>query len=124
MYGTEIDIWAFGCILAEVAKCTLLLQGKDNADQLFTMIAMLGPIAHADISAMPRVHARTPVCTAPARLAFMLGLPSWFPTYHTIRHSATHMDASTPTHTSTYTCTLVRTHACVHTYPPTCAQAF
>ena len=41
-YGLAIDMWSLGCILAELHTGYPLLPGEDEADQLATMIELLG----------------------------------------------------------------------------------
>lgn len=41
-YGMPIDMWSFGCILAELLTGYPLLPGEDEGDQLALMIELLG----------------------------------------------------------------------------------
>ncbi|XP_015784407.1 dual specificity tyrosine-phosphorylation-regulated kinase 2 isoform X2 [Tetranychus urticae] len=41
-YGMPIDMWSFGCILAELATGSPLLPGEDEDDQLACIIELLG----------------------------------------------------------------------------------
>lgn len=41
-YGTPIDMWSLGCILAELLTGFPLLPGEDEADQLACIIELLG----------------------------------------------------------------------------------
>lgn len=43
-YGTPIDIWAVGCIMAELTNTQPLFPGTDEIDQLFQIQAMLGEL--------------------------------------------------------------------------------
>ena len=52
LYGSAIDIWAYGCILAELAYGQILFVGKDNVSQLVAIIRALGSITKADIDSM------------------------------------------------------------------------
>lgn len=42
-YGTEIDMWSVGCILAELALGKPLFDGRDYVDQIARIHAVLGP---------------------------------------------------------------------------------
>jgi glycogen synthase kinase 3 beta len=41
-YGVEIDIWAAGCIFAEMFLLSPVFQGKSEGDQLFKIFEVLG----------------------------------------------------------------------------------
>lgn len=41
-YTTAIDIWATGCILAELFLLTPLFKGKSEGDQLFAIFRIMG----------------------------------------------------------------------------------
>lgn len=42
-YGIEVDLWAAGCVIAEMLRCgRVLFDGKSNADQLAKIMMMLG----------------------------------------------------------------------------------
>ena len=41
-YTTSIDIWAVGCIIAEIITRQPLFQGKSEGDQLFKIYQQLG----------------------------------------------------------------------------------
>ena len=41
-YGTEVDIWSVGCIVAELMNLTPLLPGDSEIDQLFRIFRMFG----------------------------------------------------------------------------------
>ncbi|EFC37810.1 predicted protein [Naegleria gruberi] len=41
-YGTEIDMWSYGCILVELHTGNPLFDGKNEADQIFKIIQLLG----------------------------------------------------------------------------------
>ena len=46
-YNEKIDIWSFGCVLAELVIMKPLFMGKDEIDQVLCMIEVLGlPPAH------------------------------------------------------------------------------
>lgn len=47
-YSTAIDIWAAGCILAELYTLTPLFKGKSEGDQLFQIAARLGRMSKSD----------------------------------------------------------------------------
>ena len=52
LYGPAIDIWAYGCILAELAISCPLFIGEDNVSQLVEIIRVLGSITKADTDSM------------------------------------------------------------------------
>jgi dual specificity tyrosine-phosphorylation-regulated kinase 2/3/4 len=41
-YGCEIDMWSFGCILAELATGYPLFPGEDETEQLLCIMEVLG----------------------------------------------------------------------------------
>ena len=49
-YSTSIDIWAAGCILAELYTLTPIFKGKTEGDQLFAIASRLGKMTKADKS--------------------------------------------------------------------------
>eukprot|EP01134_Creolimax_fragrantissima_P006201 CFRG6201T1 len=51
-YGTSIDMWSLGCILAEMYTGQPLFPGEDETDQLFSIMEVLGhiPKEHIEIS--------------------------------------------------------------------------
>jgi cyclin-dependent kinase-like len=52
-YGTPIDIWAVGCIIAELSNTQPLFPGSDDVDQLALIVAKLG---HLPDSLMRALH--------------------------------------------------------------------
>lgn len=42
-YGAAIDMWAVGCVFAEIVRCKPLLEGTGEMDQLRLICEMLGP---------------------------------------------------------------------------------
>ena len=51
-YGSPIDIWATGCIFAELITQRPLFPGKTEGSQLLEQIAILGEIKEADLLGM------------------------------------------------------------------------
>lgn len=43
-YGSPVDIWAVGCVFAEMLTCRPLWPGKSDIDQIFHIIQTLGPL--------------------------------------------------------------------------------
>lgn len=48
-YGYEIDIWSFGCVIAELFAGTPLLPGKSELEQIGFILEMFGPPSGAHI---------------------------------------------------------------------------
>lgn len=44
-YGREVDIWAIGCLYAEMLTGDPLFPGESDIDQLFQITKLLGPLA-------------------------------------------------------------------------------
>ena len=42
-YDTAVDMWSFGCLLAELVSGQPLLPGRDEEDQLDRIVELLGP---------------------------------------------------------------------------------
>lgn len=53
MYSTSVDIWSFGCILAEFAYGSPLFTGDTQIDVMARIIRILGMITIDDIKDMP-----------------------------------------------------------------------
>uniref|UniRef100_A0A0N4ZP38 cyclin-dependent kinase n=1 Tax=Parastrongyloides trichosuri TaxID=131310 RepID=A0A0N4ZP38_PARTI len=43
-YGTSVDIWAIGCVLAEMVTGDAIWPGRSDVDQLYLIIQTLGPL--------------------------------------------------------------------------------
>jgi len=42
-YGIEVDLWAAGCVMAEMLRCgKVLFEGKSNPDQLAKIMMLFG----------------------------------------------------------------------------------
>ena len=52
LYSPAIDIWAYGCILAEVAVGCPFFIGEDNVSQLVEIMKVLGTITPTDVDSM------------------------------------------------------------------------
>jgi len=50
-YGPPVDVWALGCVFAEMLTCRPLWPGKSDIDQIFHIVQTLGPLVprHAQI---------------------------------------------------------------------------
>eukprot|EP00775_Hariotina_reticulata_P001776 gene1776-2112_t len=46
-YGKEVDVWAIGCIMAELIDAQPLFPGDSDIDQLYLIQKMLGPLCRA-----------------------------------------------------------------------------
>lgn len=56
-YGKEVDVWAVGCIMGELADGQALFPGESEVDQLFVIQKVLGPLPsflHEEFSLNPR----------------------------------------------------------------------
>lgn len=51
-YGCEIDVWAAGCVIAEMINNTVLFVGENRADQIEQIIRVLGTPTKEDLKAM------------------------------------------------------------------------
>lgn len=67
LYDSKIDIWSYGCILAEVTLGTPLFLGNNNVEMLVEIIKILGSINHEDILSMKRNVEETKVFKFPYR---------------------------------------------------------
>jgi glycogen synthase kinase 3 beta len=56
MYSTSIDIWSFGCVLAEFAYGRPLFTGDTQTDVLSRIIRIRGIVTVDDIAHMPTSH--------------------------------------------------------------------
>jgi len=52
-YGTEVDIWAAGCLFAELLRRSPLFPGASDIEQLSLVIAALGPINKDEYADLP-----------------------------------------------------------------------
>ena len=59
LYGPETDIWAYGCILAELAMGFPFFVGEDNISQLVEITRVLGSITMADTDCMPAMPSKS-----------------------------------------------------------------
>lgn len=64
-YGTEIDMWSVGCILAELASGKPLFDGKDYVDQIARIHDVLGPPSEKVINRISSERARVYVESLP-----------------------------------------------------------
>jgi len=53
MYSSSVDIWAIGCIIAEMVKRTPLFQGRDLKHQLQLIVDLCGKPAPEDLDDFP-----------------------------------------------------------------------
>jgi len=53
-YSTKVDIWAAGCILAEMLMGKPIFPGMNNQDQFMKIVLILGAPSAADITAMKK----------------------------------------------------------------------
>lgn len=44
-YGAGVDIWAAGCVIAQLVTLAPLLQGDSDIDQIFRVMQLLGPLS-------------------------------------------------------------------------------
>merc|ERR1712232_202442 len=53
-YTEKVDVWAVGCILAELLLRKVVFTGKDSLDQIKKIIQVLGTPSDADIDYLPK----------------------------------------------------------------------
>ena len=67
-YGYEVDIWAAGCVIAQLINSTPLMAGDSDIDQLFRVITLLGtptPQSWRGLDSLPDYHKlELPACSA------------------------------------------------------------
>jgi serine/threonine protein kinase len=51
-YDGAVDIWSAGCVIAEMLLGQPLFNGENNADQMLSIIQVLGSPSHAEMMAM------------------------------------------------------------------------
>lgn len=51
-YGTGVDIWSLGCVIAEMILLRPLLEGEDTGDQLAVIVDLFGAPSDEEVSAM------------------------------------------------------------------------
>ena len=69
-YGPPVDVWAIGCVFAEMVKGQPLFPGRSDLDQLHLIIKTLGKqLCHFPVR-RPR-HARTAVYRCPKLRGFV-----------------------------------------------------
>ena len=51
-YGTEVDMWSLGCVLAELIILRPVLEGEDTGDQLASIVDILGVPSDEDLENM------------------------------------------------------------------------
>lgn len=51
-YGTAIDLWSAGCVIAELLTGKVFFKGKDSKHQLLEIIAKLGTPSEEEINVM------------------------------------------------------------------------
>lgn len=54
-YGPPVDIWAIGCVFAELITAQALWPGRSDVDQLYLIRKTLGECTRADVS-ISRFH--------------------------------------------------------------------
>lgn len=67
-YGPEVDMWAVGCILAELSTRAVLFPGKDVDDQLQHIVHVLGRPSEREWPALPTLPGYLKLPPAPPRL--------------------------------------------------------
>ncbi|KXZ49079.1 hypothetical protein GPECTOR_23g163 [Gonium pectorale] len=63
VYGTAVDVWSYGCTLAELATGRPLFPGRSAVDQLWRIVRTLGPLPSsqaAAVAAARRDHTMAP----------------------------------------------------------------
>jgi len=66
-YSQSIDMWAVGCILAEMLSNRPLFPGKHYLDQLNLILGVLGSPSHSDLQSIHNEKARCYLASLPAQ---------------------------------------------------------
>merc|ERR1712130_374458 len=66
-YDDKVDIWAIGCILAEMMAQQPMAKGRNYKDQLRRIIDILGTPSREDIAAIENVSARSFINSLPRK---------------------------------------------------------
>ena len=72
-YGTAVDIWSAGCILAECLGRKVLFPGRDYLQQLRLIVEQVGPLSEEDITWVENPQARDYLTGLPKREPRLLG---------------------------------------------------
>jgi serine/threonine protein kinase len=57
-YGTAIDVWSIGCIMAEMLKRAAIFPGNDHIHQLSCIVSLVGTPTEAQVAMMGSEQAR------------------------------------------------------------------
>ncbi|RZC32392.1 cyclin-dependent kinase-like 4 [Asbolus verrucosus] len=77
-YGAAVDIWAIGCLFAEMMTGDPLFPGESDIDQLYLIVKMLGKPCHRHQQLMSRnSQLRAMVKSASGDLDFLKHFPNW-----------------------------------------------
>jgi serine/threonine protein kinase len=71
-YTNAIDIWAAGCVIAEMMSGGPLFEGRSTSDQLHVIVRIIGQPATTDIAAFPRNASVQAVTSQPRTLKGVL----------------------------------------------------
>ena len=73
-YGPPVDVWAIGCVFAELLSGVPLWPGKSDVDQLYLIRRTLGkcPLCTGQSSGLPDAFGRTRAC--PGGLSSVVGI--------------------------------------------------
>ncbi|CAG9767372.1 unnamed protein product [Ceutorhynchus assimilis] len=94
VYGASVDIWAIGCLFAEMITGDPLFPGESDIDQLYLIVRMLGKPCIRHQHLMAKNTQLRPMIKTPSQdtLGFYKVFPTWPLIAIDFLHSCTRMD--------------------------------